>query len=210
MAHWESVRGSRVIVTGLALFTLFAATTTGMGVAGAGTTDAPGTITCTKVIGTISFKPALTWKANSVKSKAIISLKLSDCTTTRKKRSPNPGRVTPEPRTAISGTSVGSSRIRGYWPPPTFNSDKSVFRSTWSKKGVAPTVTTFSGFSVAISRSTVTFAFPQTGGTAQGTGSYTGSDGGESSTLTLIAKAPSGSKPITKITVNKVGSTSSF
>jgi hypothetical protein len=182
----------------------------GIGVAGAGTTDAPGTITCTKVSGTISFKPALTWKTNSVKARAAISLKLADCTTTKKKRSPNPGRGVTEPRSAISGTSKSNISFPGYWPPPIFDSAKAVFKTTWSKNGIAPTVTSFSGFSVYVYGSTVTFAFPETGGTATGTGSYAGSDHGKSSTLTLIAKAPTGSKPINTLTITETGSTSSY
>jgi hypothetical protein len=188
IATWRRVAVSGLFVTA----TLATGMVIGAGSAGAASTNAQGTVTCKTVTGTITFSPGIT--ATTTKTKMSFSLKEA-CVSSPTRTSVR-GRAEPrKPCDAPSGwhCTTDNTRSNSYavYHPKKFSTTVVKYTPTcvatakWIAKNTAPSVVTFSGFSDVEVGKYLIFTFPQSGGTASGKGSYTGSNKGATSTLKL-------------------------
>lgn len=134
----------------------------------------PGTLSCTGMAGTVKFNPPLTSTGGSAEQVTLIG-GIKGCT-------------------ASGGSSVTPSKgtITGKISTPS-NSCSSLLSTTsivhaevvWSPKKDGKSTGSFSGYTVLLTP-TVGFGLPNSGGSVSGQGSYAGSDGGNSSTVTVF------------------------
>jgi hypothetical protein len=134
-----------------------------------------GTIDCTGVTGAVVFKPPLTASGGSAETDTI-NIVVTGCTASAgSSASPTKGRVTgqlPTPSNSCASLITNTSPIH--------------LKVVWSPKKDGQTAGTFSGFTLLLTP-TLGFSLPNTGGGVTANGSYTGSDGGASSTATAFS-----------------------
>jgi hypothetical protein len=194
-ARWPRLAGIGLIVGGVMVANVVLTSTT----AGAKPTAASGTITCSTVTGTVTFKPGLTNTARTVKMKATLAISPSGCSTVI---------VGPDGIGAIAvghTTNYNSSKSNIYkltgGDCGSLNGVNAATPSKWTTKwispvGTAPSKVTFSGFDGEADPDGTVLSYPNTsgeeieprvggGGTASGSGSYPGSDDFASSTQQL-------------------------
>jgi hypothetical protein len=159
---------------------------------GAQPANAPGTVDCDLVTGIIKFNPALTGSPQTVTAKAF--LKLSGCGVgsgaVRRLRSPDGPTGHGVSAAGVAGTSFSTSTITASLSCVGLNGAGGAFPvvSQWTTRwtllrGTASTTTTFNGFASIPGGN---LSLPAAGGGATATGSYTGTDGGSSSSITLV------------------------
>jgi hypothetical protein len=147
---------------------------------------APGTVSCAGVTGVIRFSPPLAVAAGSVTVSAF--LKLSDCIIgSGSRRTPTVAHAPDTPPTIVTGTlmSTGSATLSCSYLTGEFVSLPLV--TGWTTRWASPVVTspTTSSFTGLESEAGPAVSLPGAGG-ASANGSYTGLDGGGSSTLHLV------------------------
>jgi hypothetical protein len=183
-----------VALIGLPLGALSAAATTGLASAGS---PAPGTVTCTKIAGTVTFKPGLKLSTSATVTTKI-KVTISGCTASVGK-SPKKGTAsvtTVTPNDTCSGLANGSTTAED-------------LTTKWSPTSIAPSTADFSGFDpVTNGAGDSGFSLPNSpGGSVSVTGSYAGADGGATSTAQVfsnetaaqIATACSSAKGLTSL-----------
>jgi hypothetical protein len=156
--------------------------------ASAGDSDSPGSITCGSVTGIVKFFPALTSSVGSAKMVAF--LKLNDCTVgAGSPRRPQATRgIVPhladfagEATSTTQGVPLSCADLTGASGSFPVVTDWST---RWtSLRGTADTTTIFSGF---VTTPGPNLTFPGSAGGATATGSYAGTDGGGSSSISLV------------------------
>jgi hypothetical protein len=158
-----------VAAVGLPLGVL--STVVGTGAAFAGGSIQPGTLTCTAIKGTVSFKPTLTMTPQTVKT--TIKITVSGCT-------PSGGGATPTKGTASSSSTTAGQTCTSL---ATGSTTPQTLTTKWSPTSIAPSTVTFSGYNPATNgMGDEGFSLPNTGGSASGSGSYMDGDSGASST----------------------------
>lgn len=142
----------------------------------AGGAVATGSITCTKVTGTITFTPPITGNGSSAES-TDISLTVDGCTTTGS----NVAQVTGGTATAtIKTASSNCSNL--------LNPQPVSVAVSWSPGSVHASQASFSSDGiVSDSAGHLGFGLPGSGGTATVTGSFAGSDNGAKSSATTYS-----------------------
>ena len=152
-------------------------------------TTAPGTIRCSNVSGQVVFAPPLTTSGGSSET-VTVSAHLGACQASDSDVSDVSG------GTATATITVPTSSCTGLIQFPaspgsvaTPLSSRTVrFQTRWSVSGIGPTSGTFSGFAVTTEPGgAVAFAFPGQGHTVRETGSFSGTDNGTLSTVSVVA-----------------------
>ena len=195
--RWPRLVGTSLMVGGVMVASVVLTSTT----AGAKAAPAKGTIVCSTVTGTIKFKPGLTNTTRTVKMSVALKLANSGCIASGDTASPAKEWSTINTNNLnLSKSNVNlelpldcGGLNRGHNAPSTWTTKWSV------PKGTAPSIVSFDGFSAGASSDAVTLSFPG-GGTAGVTGSYTGTDGGANSTVSLVSE---GTDPLSACTSKK-------
>lgn len=142
---------------------------------------ASGSITCTKVTGSIRFRPAV-HHIGTQRETQTVTFRASKCTT----RGSNVKHVTSGSLTVVVHRSSNSciSLLSSEHPRGT---------GTWSPKSVHSTTASFTGFAFVSSKTgDVGFRVPNAGGSAKVTGSFAGKDHGKHSTATVYTNLTPG------------------
>jgi hypothetical protein len=174
---------TRRTVTAIATLCPFALLVAAAGCGGAGNvTDmvATGSVSCKTLTGVATFSPPLT-SSGSAPETITISLKAGSCATTNS----NSTGVTEGRATTTNSTPATSNCNSLFAPRPV------EVTVEWTPSTIHSSTVHFTGFA-SMKNSTGTgseFVFPDPGGKATGSGSFTGDDGGASSTVTAFSAA---------------------
>ena len=135
---------------------------------------ATGAVTCSNIIGGLSFSPPLTATGSGPET-ASIRLQASGCTTSGSSVSTVTSGTAKVTLTSPDSTCAGVLTLRSV-----------ALTIRWAPPSILPSTLTFSGYSIVSKPSgSGGFTFPDPGGTAKVTGSFAGSDGGAGSTATI-------------------------
>ncbi len=141
---------------------------------GAAKVVATGSVTCTKITGTITYRPAMHHVGTSTEVQTF-SFTATHCTT----KGSNVKRV-------ISGTLTTTLHRTTNACATLLASEKASGVGHWKPASLAPTRGIFSGYHVIVApNGDVGFALPNLGGSAHLTGSFAGRDHGRSSHAAL-------------------------
>jgi hypothetical protein len=170
---------------------------------GGGAIDQPGTVSCTKITGTITFSPPLTLTGTSPEN-TTIDMKVGGCTDTGGGVAPKKGTVSKDISTASSTNGCTSLS----------NSQPETLTVTWAPASkISPTTAAFSGYAVSTNaKGDEGFSLPNSGGTGAATGSYAEASGvtataysSESSSALATACESSGGLKSLKIASGSLG-----
>lgn len=185
-----------------------------------GAITANGTITCNSITGSITFKPPLV-NNGSAPETSTAKITESGCTDTSTNL-PAGTVVTGSVKTTLSNGSSTDSCTSLLTSSSESLPVKWSGKSGKTKVGIEPSVVAFSGYNVVSnSKGDEGFQLPGNGsggsGTASATGSFTGTDGGASSSAVVYSTSTAGQllsecgkKGIKKLTINKSGSTATI
>jgi len=144
----------------LPLVTVVALGSTTAGASSRTGTTGTGTVSCTKIKGTITFKPPLT-NTGTATENTTVKITVSGCTGGTPK--PKKGSVKEDISTATSTNSCLSLN----------NSSPETLNVKWSPASIAGTTTSFSGYMAGSNMAgDEGFVLPNSGGTGTATGSY--------------------------------------
>jgi hypothetical protein len=162
-----------LVIATASLVLIPAGSTSGLGHASAKGTTATGSVTCTKVTGSITYRPAVR-HVGSVPETQTFTFTARGCST----HNSNVHRV-------VSGTLKVSVRRSSNSCADLLVTHLSTSTGTWRPTSIRPTTATFSGYAYVFSKAgDIGFTVPNVGGTARVTGSFAGQDHGATSTAT--------------------------
>jgi hypothetical protein len=163
----------------------------------------PGSVSCTKIKGSISFNPPLTLNGTSTEN-TTIDITVSGCSASGGGVKPKKGVVNQDISTSTSTNGCTSLE----------NSQPENLTVTWAPGSkISPTAASFSGYSVATNGAgDEGFSLPDSGGTGSTTGSYAQASGvtataysNETASALASACSSSGGLKSLKITSGELG-----
>jgi hypothetical protein len=163
-ARWSRLIGTGVIVGGMTVASVVLTSTAAVATPAA----ASGTITCSKVTGTVKYTPPLTDTPGTVKMS--VSLKLAKCVVTP----PASGGDVTARKGCCKNSATSTVTLTGGCSELTGGTGvSSTWKVTWTKPKAPKTVVNFSGFAATTNGSgDFGLSYPESGGTGTATGSY--------------------------------------